>query len=81
MDSVKRNDDNKTVDGREMFNTSNAFVRINLNSGIRWKHERIIWIGFHKNDENNQCFWNTMPKVIVQLIIKFLRYDKSIFFV
>ena len=34
------------------------------------KIERVIWIGFYKNDENNKCFINKLPKDLVIHILE-----------
>ena len=38
-----------------------------------WKQERLLWIGFHKNQYNNQCQLRLLPKDILVTILKFLR--------
>ena len=43
-------------------------------SQIQWKCERVIWIGFHKNiNNNNKCFVANLPKDIIYHILSFLR--------
>lgn len=37
-----------------------------------WKVLRLIWIGFYKNDDNQECKVNTIPKDIVNYIFKYL---------
>ena len=39
---------------------------------IEWDVERIIWIGFYKNNKNNQCFMDQLPKDLIKHILKFL---------
>ena len=41
---------------------------------IEWKIARIIWIGFYKNDKNDDCFIPILGKDIVHFILKFLGY-------
>ena len=36
------------------------------------KIERIIWIGFYKNKENNKCLIQTLPKDLIISILSFL---------
>ena len=46
---------------------------------IQWKSERIIWIGFEKNENNNNsnsCFLAKMPKDIIVHILSFLKFEK-----
>ena len=38
----------------------------------KWDIERIIWIGFYKNDKNDNCLIDTLPKDTVQHILSFL---------
>lgn len=40
---------------------------IRLNS--EWRQQRIIWIGFLKNETNNKCLIKYLPKDIVKLIV------------
>ena len=44
---------------------------------IEWKLERIIWIGYYKNDQNNhdnhQCLLAKLPKDVVLYMLMFLR--------
>ena len=34
--------------------------------------ERLIWIGFHKNDENKKCLINKLPKDLILYILHLL---------
>ena len=43
--------------------------------GSDWNHERLIWIAFHKNDYNKQCFLNTVGKDVIRYILSFLRFQ------
>ena len=40
---------------------------------IPWNNERIIWIGFVKNENNDKCYLAQMPKDIIRHILKFLK--------
>ena len=37
-----------------------------------WNVERIIWIGFYKNNDNNECFIHQLPKDLIQHVFKFV---------
>ena len=39
---------------------------------IELKIERIIWIGFYKNSENNKCLIKTLPKDLIIHILSLL---------
>ena len=53
-----------------VFQQKNYFVfDILLN---KWNIERIIWIAFYKNDKNDKCFIDTLPKDVVLYILTFL---------
>ena len=39
---------------------------------VYWGIERIIWIGFYKNDDNDQCFIGLIAKDVLLYIIDFL---------
>lgn len=46
-------------------------------SSLKWDTVRIIWIGFYKNDNNDSCFVDRLPKDIVLNIFHFLILDKE----
>ena len=39
---------------------------------IESKIERIIWIGFYKNKENNKCLIKTLPKDLINYVLYLL---------
>ena len=49
-----------------------------FNVKLKWKYERIMWIGFHKNKENDECLIHQLPKDIVKKIIKMFEYCREI---
>ena len=38
----------------------------------KWNIERILWIGFYKNDKNDTCLIKNLPKDVVLFILQFL---------
>ena len=42
---------------------------------LQWEKERIIWIGFYNNDDNEKCLIRLLPKDIVFSILQFLGND------
>ena len=65
---MKRNGDDKLL----ILNEKNYFcVNIYINY-IDSKIERIIWIGFYKNSENNKCLIKTLPKDLIICILDLL---------
>lgn len=40
-----------------------------------WRKERIIWIGYHKNENNPSCQLIKLPKDLVYHIISFIKLD------
>ena len=38
----------------------------------KWEVERIMWIGWKKNNENKQCFVDNLSKDVIRHIFKFL---------
>jgi len=42
---------------------------------LQWKRERIVWIGLDKNEKNQKCFFNSVGKDVVKLILTFLRFQ------
>ena len=47
-----------------MFNIYAHYVESNV--------ERIIWIGFLKNDENDACLIKNLPKDLIRYILRLL---------
>lgn len=39
---------------------------------VEWKYARLLWIGFYKNDSNNACFIDSLPKDVINYIVAFL---------
>ena len=39
---------------------------------VEWKVARVIWIGFYKNNENDACFVDMLPKDLILSVFKFL---------
>ena len=66
-----------------IFDNINQPWRLKIFYAMTWKRERIIWIAFYKNVENNQCLMSKLPKSIVGYIIKLSQWsifdDKSLF--
>ena len=50
-----------------------SFWRIDIDDNLPWKLERIMWIGYHKNIENQQCFVSKLPKTVLDEILDNLR--------
>ena len=60
------------------FGTNYHSFKILTNIDIEWKQERIIWIGFYKNETNDTCLIKQLPKDVLVKILKWLSNDKSI---
>ena len=43
-----------------------------LRGHVEWKVERIIWIGFNKNEGNDKCLIGRLNKDVVRLISQFV---------
>ena len=43
---------------------------------VKWDIIRIIWIGFYKNDNNDKCLLNLLPKDVIKHIVKFVGITK-----
>ena len=39
---------------------------------LEWDIVRVLWIGFYKNDKNDDCLIHSLPKDIVKHIFTFL---------
>ena len=44
----------------------------NFGENCIWQFERIVWIGFHKNKKNNNCFFRLLSKPSIVNILSFL---------
>lgn len=41
--------------------------------GIHWSmYERIVWIGYHKNETNMDCFLATLSKDLIKYLLSYL---------
>ena len=56
---------------RQYFNKSyfNDFYESEKN---KWQIERLVWIGYQKNIDNNKCLFAKLPKVLVNKCLSFL---------
>ena len=52
---------------------NNFYYYFNIYSNLSWRIERILWIAYYKNDQNDQCLIDYLPKDILITIIAFLR--------
>ena len=43
---------------------------------FEWQQERLIWIAFYKNNENEKCLINLFPKDIVKEILRFVIWSR-----
>jgi hypothetical protein len=49
------------------------FLNINiLHFKVEWKIQRLFWIAFIKNNDNNICYISKLPKEIIHYIIKII---------
>ena len=39
---------------------------------LDWQIIRLIWIAFYKNQSNNDCLIDTLPKDVINYIIQFI---------
>ena len=44
---------------------------------VESKIERIIWIGFYKNDKNDKCLIKNLPKDLVLYVLQLLGKDED----
>ena len=57
---------NKSVDGSNYEVCAlNEFIQ------VKWSVERVIWLAFYKNDENERCLWKPLGTDVVRQILKF----------
>lgn len=66
-----QNDCNESViiaDKHKYFKL-NIYNRTNI---MDWRRERILWIGFYQNHDNNQCLIKILPKDVLKFILSFI---------
>lgn len=49
-----------------------------IDNANAWKYQRLIWIGYYKNNDNNQCLFNILPKDVIAMIIDLLKIPLSL---
>ena len=64
------------IDAMDQDSVKSFFDPTNLSN--EWNYQRLIWIGYHKNDDNDECFFNGMPKDIIQMILALLKTPLSV---
>lgn len=40
---------------------------------LEWKIERLVWLAFEKNDNNDNCGLSTVPKDVLKHILSYLK--------
>lgn len=40
---------------------------------VAWEIQRLLWIAFEKNGENDQCYLNRLPKILICFVIDLLQ--------
>ena len=50
----------------------NVHYRLYIIANISWDLERLIWIGFYKNDKNSNCYIQLLPKDVVKYALSFV---------
>ena len=65
--------DNTVIDSKEI-----EFLYKFLANTLEWRIERLVWIGYWKNDENEQCLLNHLSKDVIMLMLAFVgtKYKK-----
>ena len=49
------------------------YFKLNVyNRDSRWGRERILWIGFYQNNNNDQCLTKILPKDVLKYILSFI---------
>ena len=54
-----------------------AYFKV-IGNNLKWDIERLIWIAFYKNEKNEKCFIDKLPKDIIKhYIINFLGHTQQ----
>ena len=56
---------------------SNEYCSVKIFHLTTWSVIRLIWIGFYKNQDNDKCLIDTLPKDIVNCVITFLNFPRA----
>ena len=60
-----------------MQDTRCAYFKI-FTDILEWKIVRLIWIAFYKNEKNDKCLINTLPKdIITNYVLKLVGFDEQ----
>ena len=51
---------------------ANVHYRLYISVNISWQLQRLIWIAFHENEQNDKCFVALLSKDVVKYILSFL---------
>ena len=51
------------------------YFSFQLFRGLSWRIERMLWIGFYKNETNEKCLIKLLPKDIVKVIVGMLNNE------
>lgn len=63
------NDHNQSL----IIGNKQQYFKLNIyNSIMDWHTTRILWIGWSKNRDNNQCFIKILPKDVLKYILSFI---------
>ena len=42
------------------------------NNILQWRAARVVWIGYYKNEKNSNCLINSLPKDLINHILRFV---------
>ena len=56
---------------RDELQHSNKDNDNNYNKKVNWQCARVIWIAFHKNNKNNECHIQSLPKNAISNILDY----------
>ena len=71
-----------TMQVKVLFITSECgidYTILHNNGSLEWKKHRLLWIGYLKNVDNENCYLSKVPKDVIKYIVKFFRIDDSSF--
>ena len=67
------NNNNKCI----IIQNYNCFHFNLINYFIEWRIEKLLWIAFEKNNKNNDCFFDLLPKAVIKYILTFLNHNST----
>ena len=54
---------------------NDIIYKLSLTLPLIWDVQRLLWIGYNKNDDNEQCFFRLLSKDVIIYILKMCKWS------